>query len=121
LAGGQITIGSSTYTILTVDSDVQITLTAPTTETGSQPYKLVDTESKMTLTRYGYLKLGDGAGVATERLDVDDNIKLSGIMKMTGITTVQKTALTAVAGDICYDTDLNKHQGYDGTSWNNFY
>ena len=30
-------------------------------------------------------------------------------------------SVTPVAGDIRYNTSTNKHQGYNGTSWNNMY
>jgi len=36
-------------------------------------------------------------------------------------TTTQRDALTAVAGMVIFNTTVNKHQGYDGSSWNNFY
>lgn len=37
------------------------------------------------------------------------------------MTTTQRDAITAVAGLMIYNTTTNKHQGYDGTSWNDFY
>ena len=40
---------------------------------------------------------------------------------MAGITTATRDGLTAVAGDIIYNNTTNKHQGYDGTNWNNLY
>jgi len=43
------------------------------------------------------------------------------MLKMTGITTATRDGLTAVAGDIIYNTTTKKHQGYNGTSWNNLY
>ena len=36
-------------------------------------------------------------------------------------TTTQRDALTAVAGMVIFNTTVNKHQGYNGSSWNNFY
>ena len=30
-------------------------------------------------------------------------------------------SVTPVAGDMRYNTSTNKHQGYNGTSWNDFY
>lgn len=36
------------------------------------------------------------------------------------VTTAQKNSL-AIAGVIVYDKTLGKHQGYDGTTWNNLY
>lgn len=37
------------------------------------------------------------------------------------LTDAERGALTPVAGDIIYNTTTNKHQGYDGTTWNNMY
>jgi len=37
------------------------------------------------------------------------------------MTTTQKNAITAVAGLMVYDTTTNKHCGYNGTTWNDFY
>ncbi len=37
------------------------------------------------------------------------------------LDSTQISALTPAAGDIVYNTSTNKHQGYDGTSWNDMY
>jgi hypothetical protein len=38
------------------------------------------------------------------------------------MTTTQRDAITTpAAGLIIYNTTTNKHQGYDGTTWNDFY
>jgi hypothetical protein len=37
------------------------------------------------------------------------------------LTTTQRNALTPTAGMMIYNSTDSKHQGYDGTSWNNFY
>jgi hypothetical protein len=37
------------------------------------------------------------------------------------MTTVQRDAIVAKAGDTIYNTTTNKHQGYDGATWNDFY
>lgn len=67
-------------------------------------------------------KVGIGDMTPTEKLDVAGNIKVSGdMLKMTGITTTARNLLTAVAGDIIYNTTDNKHQGYDGSTWSNLY
>lgn len=36
------------------------------------------------------------------------------------VSTTQKNSL-AIAGVIVYDKDIGKHQGYDGTTWNDLY
>ena len=70
---------------------------------------------------------GDGnVGIGTtapgEKLEVNGNIKVSGnMLKMTGISTATRDGLTAVAGDIIYNTTTNKHQGYNGSTWNDLY
>jgi hypothetical protein len=73
-----------------------------------------------------FLKTDGNIGINTnnpsEKLDVNGNIKVSGnMLKMKGITTTVRDGSTAVAGDIIYDTTDNKHQGFDGTNWNNLY
>jgi hypothetical protein len=64
--------------------------------------------------------LGVGTNNPTEKLQVTGNIKLSGLVKMDGITTAERDALTPQKGDIIYNTTTDKHQGYNG-SWNDLY
>lgn len=50
-------------------------------------------------------------------------INEQGIEQQIGIpvvTTAQKNSL-AIVGAIVYDKDIGKHQGFDGTNWNNLY
>jgi len=37
------------------------------------------------------------------------------------VSNAERVGLTTVSGAIIYNTDTNKHQGYDGTTWNDFY
>ncbi len=37
------------------------------------------------------------------------------------LTTTQRNALTATAGMMIYNSTTSKHQGYDGSAWNDFY
>ncbi len=37
------------------------------------------------------------------------------------LTTTERNALTATAGMMIYNSTTNKHQGYDGSAWNDFY
>ena len=37
------------------------------------------------------------------------------------LTTTERDALTAVASMVIFNTTTNKHQGYNGSSWNDFY
>ena len=63
----------------------------------------------------GQVLTTDGAGAVT----FTNTIK--GCVFNGKLTTVQIAALTPSACDTAYDIDLNKHQGYDGTTWNSFY
>ena len=50
-------------------------------------------------------------------------INEQGIEQQIGIpvvTTAQKNSL-AILGAIVYDKDIGKHQGFNGTTWNNLY
>jgi hypothetical protein len=49
---------------------------------------------------------------------------LRGVFYPPVLTTTQRNAITpaaVAAGAIIYNSSTNKHQGYDGTSWNDFY
>jgi hypothetical protein len=37
------------------------------------------------------------------------------------VTTTQRTGLSTIAGAIVYNSDTNKHQGWNGTAWFDFY
>ena len=37
------------------------------------------------------------------------------------LTNTQRAGLTTEAGAVIYNTDTNKHQGWNGSSWNDFY
>jgi hypothetical protein len=45
----------------------------------------------------------------------------TGVFKPPRMTTAQRDLLTPAAGDVIYNTTTNKHQGHDGTNWNDFY
>jgi hypothetical protein len=51
---------------------------------------------------------------------VEDN---RGSIKVDGRIQVGEVgvSVTPVAGDMRYNTSTNKHQGFNGTSWNDFY
>ena len=42
-----------------------------------------------------------------------------GTIRFSGITTVQRDTLTAVNGDMIYNSSLNKFQGYANGAWGN--
>jgi hypothetical protein len=48
-------------------------------------------------------------------------ISTTGAFIANKLTTTQRDALTAEAGMQIYNTTTNKHQGYNGTIWNDFY
>ena len=68
------------------------------------------------------VKASGNVGIGTEApagiLDVASTTEGMIIPRM---TTTERNALTAVAGMMVYNTTDSKHQGYDGTTWNNFY
>jgi hypothetical protein len=59
-----------------------------------------------------------GLGNASKVLDVSSTT--SGIL-LPRMTTSQRNAMTAIAGEMIYNVTTNKHQGYNGTIWNDFY
>jgi len=74
--------------------------------------------------------LAFGSAVSTHFVDVAEhqfrNVAATKLMTMktTGAINFEPLAAApagAVAGDTYYDSTLNKHRGYDGTIWNNFY
>ncbi len=44
-----------------------------------------------------------------------------GPIRPASLTTTERDALTPVEGDMIYNVTDHKHQGYDGTVWQNFY
>jgi len=55
----------------------------------------------------------------TNKISTNDtnNVAIDTALGLKTYTTSQKNALTSVAGDLVYDTDLNKAQIHNGTSW----
>lgn len=37
------------------------------------------------------------------------------------LTTAERDAMTAETGMVIFNSTLSKHQGFDGTAWQNFY
>ena len=80
--GGNIKIGANTYVIASyiAGSTNTITLTTPFLEADSDYlFYLTDKENKLTLTRFGFMRIANNAGVAEERLDVADTTKMEGV------------------------------------------
>ena len=43
-------------------------------------------------------------------------------MRVPRVTTSERDNFVGlIGGEIIYNTSTNRHQGYDGTSWNNLY
>ena len=69
---------------------------------------------------------GTSSGALSDALVILKNGKTT-LPSVTGsftpnvLTTTQRDALTATAGMMIYNSTTNKHQGYNGTSWNDFY
>ena len=63
-------------------------------------------------------------GTYTEVLTVksDGLTAFTGAVQLASMTTTQRDAISSpTAGMMIYNTTVNKHQGYNGTTWNDFY
>lgn len=63
------------------------------------------------------LEQSDSQKVFNVTVDKNKSITIAGRIKI-GDTN---STIVAQAGDMRFNTTTNKHQGYDGTTWNNFY
>ena len=61
--------------------------------------------------------VGIGTTSPTEKLDVNGNVLVQGLLKL----KPQTSAPTGVEGAIYYDSTTKKHYGFDGTTWNALY
>lgn len=122
--------GGSETTILKLDGDTAANAVGFNQYNGYNTWRDLTTGTNIQLLFSGGVvnfpnNVGVGlSGIAqpSEKLEVNGNVKISGdMLKMSGITTTERNALTAVAGDIIYNTTDNKHQGYNGTIWNDLY
>jgi len=63
----------------------------------------------------------DSQQVTTEerKVEIDQNssIQIEGRVRVGEVTT----SVTPVAGDIRFNSSTNKHQGFNGTVWQDFY
>jgi hypothetical protein len=70
----------------------------------------------------GWLINNSGSAVTTQTASTYLELNgTAGAFLPPRLTTGQRDLLTAAAGMIIYNTTTNKHQGYDGTTWNDFY
>jgi hypothetical protein len=72
----------------------------------------------MTTTPDGYI-----GGATVDQTEMVSPVSMldQGTVKTSSMTTAERDALTAKAGMIIFNTSTSKHQGFDGTSWNNLY
>ena len=64
------------------------------------------------------------SGTFNEILTVKANglTEFTGAVQLASMTTTQRDAISSpTAGMMIYNTTVNKHQGYNGTTWNDFY
>ena len=64
------------------------------------------------------------SGSYTEVLSVkaDGLSTFTGAVQLASMTTTQRDAISSpTAGMMIFNTTVNKHQGYDGSAWNDFY
>jgi len=97
------TIISMTDTVLTVDTNFSATYSNP-----------IYTD------RVNVFDVKNGS---TESLSVDKfgNTNVAHQLNLGVYTTAQRDLLTVTAGAIIFNSTLSKHQGFDGTIWNNLY
>ena len=63
----------------------------------------------------------DDNGTEEMSLNNQGDLTTVGAMIPGSFTTSERNALTPVAGMMIYNTTDNKHQGYNGSTWNDFY
>ena len=63
------------------------------------------------------LEEADSQNVNNVIVDANKSIDISGRIKVADIAAT----VTAQSGDIRYNSSTNKHQGYNGSSWNDMY
>ena len=65
-----------------------------------------------------------GAGVENPRAVIDVGFATDSYILPPVVTTAERNGIdggTPEAGAIIFNTSTNKHQGWDGSSWNDFY
>jgi hypothetical protein len=71
---------------------------------------------------YNYANIGMGIiGTARAAIDVGNRTDYKGFILPPVLTTTQRVGLDTVAGAFIFNSSTGKHQGYDGTTWNDFY
>ena len=63
---------------------------------------------------------GDNKNVNVNNIGIINSTNIR-VLLSPRLTTAGRDLLTAEAGMVIFNTTTNKHQGYDGTNWNDFY
>jgi len=77
------------------------------------------TEEVLTISSNGGIGVNNNSPSASVILDLNSTTKALLVPRMTN--TQRDAIATKLAGMIIFSTTDGKHQGYDGTTWNNFY
>jgi len=88
--------------------------------------RVEESSGDITVSTDGYFEARSGLGVVGNSgisgdLDVEEGLSVSGSFLPPRITTATRDALTPVEGMVIFNTTTKKHQGYNGTTWNDFY
>lgn len=108
-----------------LDGTVRSNIAAPndgTYDIGSSSNKFRDAYFTGTVTADNFVTSGTGSAefssATTLTLDAADGVIVTGSqLRMPSFTTAQRDALTAANGDLVYNTDTNKFQGYANGAW----
>lgn len=117
-------IGSSSGTLGAVDPGVRLHSGGGTESLPGYAFN-VDTDTGMYRAGADILGLVTGGSEAL-RIDTTQQVLIgqldvSGVFIPPKMTTTERDNLTAEAGMVIYNTTTNKHQGYNGSTWNDFY
>jgi hypothetical protein len=102
----------------TASSNKNTTLRIYTTNTTSGTYGNIILSHNGT-SKTGNILVGTSTDVSTAIMNIESTTQ--GFLPPR-MTTTQRDAISSpAAGLIIYNTTTNKHQGYNGTTWNDFY
>jgi len=74
----------------------------------------------------GYTTFSSGISVGGDsgidgNLDVGNELTVGSVFLPPRLTTTERDALEPIEGMVIFNTSTKKHQGWDGTTWNDFY
>ena len=112
----QLEVGSGSSKVVISNSAIGINTTTIATGAGLDASQV-----------FGLLQ-GVGVGTTSPSSYADFSNAGNGLLNDSGrfmlpplLTTTQRTGLSTVAGAVIYNTQTNRHQGYNGTAWFDFY